>query len=134
MIYRRMAIFSFLVLLALLVPGVALAAMLGWKPLLFGHNPEQSGANFRLIEIALTGPTASLVYVWFLWPVTKRLVAHALIVFLAVEAMQLLAGLVVGDSVADAFVWQAFLVDALYAAIGLSLVSGSRFVNGMTVA
>lgn len=118
----------------MLAPGVALAAMLGWKPLLFGHNPEQAGANFRLIEMALTGLTASLVYVWYLWPVTIRLVTHAVIVFLAAQAMQLLASLVVVDSVADAFVWQAFLVDALYAAIGLSLVSGSRFVNGMTVA
>lgn len=134
MIYRRVAIFSFLAFLAMLVPGVALAAMLGWKPLLFGHSPEQAGANFRLIEMALTGLTASLVYVWFLWPVTIRLVAHAVVVFLAAQAMQLLASLVVVDSVADAFVWQAFLVDALYAAIGLSLVSGSRFVNGMTVA
>ncbi|MDQ0010678.1 hypothetical protein J2T07_002884 [Luteibacter jiangsuensis] len=133
-LYRRTAIFSSLVLLAMLVPGVVLAAMLGWKPLLFGHNPEQAGANFRLIELVLTGLASSLVYVWFLWPVTKRLVVHTLIVFLVVEAIQSLAGLVFGDSVADAFVWQAFLVDALYAAIGLSLVSGSRFVNGMKVA
>lgn len=129
--YLRMAMFSLLVLLAMLIPGVALAAMLAWKPLLFGPDPEHAGANFRLIELALTGLTASLAYVWFLWTVTKRLVAHALIVFLVVEAIQLLAGVVLGDSVADAFVWQAFLVDALYAAVGLFLVGGSRFLNGI---
>lgn len=59
MIYRR-AMFSFLVLLALLVPGVALAAMLGWRPSLIGHSPDQSGANFRLIEIAITGLNRNL--------------------------------------------------------------------------
>ncbi|SFR94354.1 hypothetical protein SAMN05216570_0973 [Dyella sp. OK004] len=127
--YRRMGAFSMLVLLALLVPGLILAMMLGWKPLLFGHTPDEMGVSFRLIDHIATGAATGLTYVWLLWPITKRLLAHVVIVFLAVEAIQSMAGLVLGDSVADAFVWQAFLVDALYAAVGLILVIGWRSVR-----
>lgn len=69
-----------------------------------------------------TGAAVSLAYVWFLWPIAKKLFVHAAIVFFAVEALQFIAGLVLGDAIADAFVWQAFLTDALYAAIGALLV------------
>lgn len=127
--HRRMLAFSLLVLLALVLPGLALAMTLGWKPLLFGDTPEAAGASFRLIDSVVTGVVVSLVYAWLLWPMTKNLAAHAVIVFLAVEAVQLLAGLVFGDSIADAFVWQAFLTDALYAAIGVLLVVGWRSIR-----
>lgn len=132
--YWRVAIFSLVVLSASLLPAVALACMLGWKPLLFGHIPEQSRANFHLVEYMATGVTAALAYAWLLLPVTRRLVAHVLIVFLLVEVIQSLAGLVLGDSLADSFVWQAFAVDALYAAVGLSLVTGWRFVRARKAA
>lgn len=120
--YPRILAFSPLVLLALLLPGLTLAMMLGWRPFLFGHTSEAAGASFRLIEHAATGTAASLAYAWLLWPITKRLLAHAAIVFFAVEAFQSMAGLVLGNALADAFVWQAFLTDALYAATGVLLV------------
>lgn len=127
--YQRMAVFSFLVLLALLIPGTLLAGVLGWKPYSFGPDPEQAGATFWLIDHTVTGVAVSLAYVWFLWPVAKWLIAHCLIVFVVVELIQSMAGFAFGDSPADAFVWQAFFRDAAYAAIGLTLVSGWRFVN-----
>jgi hypothetical protein len=76
----------------------------------------------------------SLVYVWLLWPITKKLLAHALLVFVVVKAIQSAAGLMFGDSSAHAFVWRAFLLDAPYAAIGLSLVTGWRFARSRAVA
>lgn len=126
--HLRVLVFSLVVLLALVLPGLALAMTLGWKPLLFGQMPEEAGASFRLIDSVATGAVVSLVYVWLLWPIPKKLMAHAAIVFLIVEVIQSTAGLVFGDSVADAFVWQAFLVDALYAAIGVLLVVGWRSI------
>ena len=130
--YRRMAVSTLLVLLALFIPGTLLAGMLGWKPHSFGPDPERAGATFWLIDRAVTGVAASLAYIWFLWPVTKRLIAHCLIVFVVVELIQSMAGFAFGDSPADAFVWQAFFRDAACAAIGWALVSGWRFVSRKT--
>lgn len=127
--YRRMGAFSMLVLLALLVPGLILAMLLGWKPLIFVETQDDAGVSFRLIDHIATGTAAGLTYAWLLWPITKRLLAHVVIVFLAVEAIQSMGGLLLGNSIADAFVWQAFLVDALYAAVGLTLVVGWRSVR-----
>ena len=118
-----------LVLLALLAPGLILAMMLGWKPLLFGHMPDEASVSFRQIDHLATGAAAGLTYAWFLWPITNRLLAHVVIVLLAAEAVQSMAGLLLGDSIADAFVWQTFFVDALYAAVGLTLVVGWRSVR-----
>lgn len=120
--YPRIVVFSLLVLLALILPGTALAMTLGWKPLLFGHTLEGARASFGLIEGLATGTAVSLAYVWFLWPIARNLLVHAAIVFVAAEVLQSLAGLVRGDAIADAFVWQAFLTDALYAATGVLLV------------
>lgn len=131
--YRRVAVFSFLILLALLMPGTVLAGMLGWKPLFFGPDLEQAGATFWLIDHAVTGLAACLAYVWFLWTITTRLLAHCLIVFIVVEMIQSIAGFAFGDSPGDAFVWQAVLRDAAYAAIGLALVTGWRIVSQKTV-
>lgn len=130
--YRRMALFSLLVVLASLAPGAVLSLMLGWKPLLFGSGPVQAQANFHAIEFALTWVTCSLVYTWFLWPVTKWVGVHALGVFLVVESILFLADLALVGSIADAFVWKPFLLDALYAATGWVLVAGWRFVSRMT--
>lgn len=52
--YRRIAIFSLLELLALLIPGTLLAGMFGWKPLSFGPDLEQAVATCRLIDRAVT--------------------------------------------------------------------------------
>jgi len=127
--YRRMAVFSFLVLLALLIPGTMLAAMFGWKPLFFGPDLERAGATLRRIDQVVTAAAACLAYIWFLWPLTKRLVVQCIFVFLVVEMIQSMAGFALGDSPGDAFVWQAVIHDAAYAAIGLVLVSGWRFVS-----
>jgi hypothetical protein len=125
--YRRMVVFSVLVFLALLVPGVILAAVLGLKPLLFGQTPSEAGVSFRLIDHVATGVAVSGAYAWLLWPVARRLLAHVVIVFVAVEVVQWVVGLLLGDSITDAFAWQAFLFDALYAAVGLALVIGWRW-------
>lgn len=127
--YRRMVVFSVLVFLALLVPGAVLAVVLGLKPLLFGQTPSEAGVSFRLIDHVATGVAVSVSYAWLLWPVARRLLAHVVIVFVVVEAVQSIAGLLLGDSITDAFAWQAFLFDALYAAIGLALVIGWRWVR-----
>ncbi|BFI94881.1 MAG: hypothetical protein RSP_03910 [Rhodanobacter sp.] len=120
--YPRILAFSLLVLLALLLPGLTLAMMLGWEPLLFGHTPEEAGMSFQLIEQVATNTAVILTYVWLLWPITAKLLAHAAIVFFAVEAFQSVLGLIFCGALADALAWQAFLADALYAAIGVLLV------------
>jgi hypothetical protein len=127
--YLRISVFSLLVLIALLLPGLILAMMLGWNPLLFGRTPEEVGASFRLIEHLATGAAVGLVYAWLLWPVTKKILAHAAIVFLVAESFQSMAGLVLGGTIADAFVWQAFLIDAFYAATGVLLVFAWRSIR-----
>ena len=124
-----MALFSLLVILASLAPGAVLSLMLGWNPFLFGAGPVEAQANFHAIEFALTGVTSTLVYTWFLWPVTKWIGVHALGVLLVVESILFLADLTLVGSIAGAFVWKSFLVDAVYAAIGWVLVTGWRLVR-----
>jgi len=124
--YRRIAGFSLCILLALIVPGTILAALLGWSPSLFGDGSMAMTGNFRLLEYALIGFAATFVYVWFLWPITKRLFAHALIAFLVVEALLLVCGLLLGGSIPGVFAVRAFLTDALYAVVGWVLVYGWR--------
>ena len=124
--YRRIAVFSLCILLALIVPGTILAALLGWSPSLIGDGSMAMKGNFRLLEYVLTGFAVTFAYTWFLWPITKRLFAHALSAFLAVEALLLVCGLLLGDSITEVFVAPAFFTDALYAAIGWVLVYGWR--------
>jgi hypothetical protein len=74
--YPRILAFSLLVLLALLLPGLTLAMMLGWRPFLFGHTSEAAGASFRLIEHVATGdvpPLLSSTAVWSPIPHPKEI-------------------------------------------------------------
>ena len=128
--YRRIAIFSVCIFLALLVPGAVLASLLGWKPSLFGSSLEAIRRNFHLFDHLLTGVAAGLAYFFFLRPLSDRLIAHAVIAYLAVEAMQIIGGLLIGDAITNAFNLSVSLTDAIYAAIGVALVYGWRSMKG----
>ena len=128
--YQRIAVFSILILLALMLPGAVLAALLGSNPSLFGNSLAAVRSNFDLLDHAFAGSFVILTYVWFLWRVARRLFAHALIAFLLVEVIQLVGGWVLGDSIADVFVLPAFLAEDSYAVVGLARAYVLRAATG----